>query len=307
MYESLNEHSSDFQLYIFAFDNLTNEILLNLRLNKVTVVALNEFETEELKKVKEERSIAEYCWTCTPSIISYVLKNFSVADCTYIDSDLFFYSDPVILLSELDQYKKNVLITEHRFSYLPRLYEEKRAGRFCVQFITFRNEETSLNILDKWRRQCIEWCYARYEDGRFGDQKYLDEWPDEYDNIHILLHQGGGVAPWNIRRYKFSREVNSIKGIIHKTRSEFNLVFFHFQYIKFLKNGTFDVGWYLISPYMKKLLYEPYLIKVEEIEKRLQDLNLNYHKGCTTFKSGNLRNFLKTMMKKVLRYNIMNI
>lgn len=307
MYESLNEQSSDFHLYIFAFDNLTNEILLNLKLNKVTVVALGEFETPELLEVKKERSIAEYCWTCTPSIISHVLKNFNVVDCTYIDSDLFFYADPAILISELDQYKKNVLITEHRFSFLPRLYEEKRAGRFCVQFLTFRNEETSLKILEKWRGQCINWCYARHEDGLFGDQKYLDEWPDEYNNIQILLHQGGGVAPWNLRRYQFSRDGNSIKGRIHKTGSEFNLVFFHFQYIKFLKHGTYDVGWYLIPSYLKKLFYEPYLIKIEEIETRLSQFYLNYHKGITNFKSGNFRNFLKTVMKNVLRYNIMNI
>ena len=89
---------------------------------------------------KKDRISAEYCWTCTSSIISYVLKNFNVPDCTYIDSDLIFYSDPSVLISEMNRSKKNVLITEHRFSYLPRLYEIKRAGRFCVQFMTFRNE-----------------------------------------------------------------------------------------------------------------------------------------------------------------------
>lgn len=306
MYESLNEHSSDFQLYIFAFDNLTKEILLKLDLDKVTVVSLDEFETSELKEVKKERSIAEYCWTCTPSIISYVLKNYNVVDCTYIDSDLFFYSDPIVLISELDQHKKNVLVTEHRFSYLSRLYEKKRAGRFCVQFLTFRNEENSLKILDKWRKQCIGWCYARYEDGRFGDQKYLDEWPERYDNIHILQHQGGGVAPWNLQRYNFYRDGNSIKGKVHETGSEFRMVFYHFQYVKFLEDGSYDVGWYYITSYLKKLFYIPYLIKIEAIETKLQDLNLNYHKKFTSFKSDNFKNILKSGFKKMSGYNIMN-
>jgi len=188
MYESLLEHSSGFHLYIFAFDSLTAEILTKLKLQNVTVVSLEEFETPELIEVKRERSKAEYCWTCTPSTISYVFKNYDVIDCTYIDSDLIFYSDPAVLIDELAQFNKNVLITEHRFSFLPRLYELKRGGRFCVQFLTFRNEESSLKILEKWRLQCIDWCYARYEDGKFGDQKYLDEWPSVYDNIHILLH-----------------------------------------------------------------------------------------------------------------------
>ncbi len=307
MFESLNDHSSDFHLFIFAFDGITNEILISLNLNKVTVVSLEEFETPELKEVKKERSKAEYCWTCTPSIIYHVFKNYNVSDCTYIDSDLLFYSDPAILLSELDQHKKNVLVTEHRFSYLPRLYEEKRAGRFCVQFLTFRNEESSLGILDKWRKQCMNWCYARYEEGKFGDQKYLDEWPEIYSNIQILQHSGGGIAPWNLQQYIFRKNGESITGKVKKTGTAFEVVFYHFQYVKFLENGSYDVGWYLISSHIKKLFYKPYLKKIEAIETKLHNLNLNYHKGFTNFKSDSFKNILKTGIKKVLRYNIMNI
>jgi hypothetical protein len=307
MHESLSMQSSDFHLYIFAFDSLTYEILLKLDLNNVTVVSLNEFETTELKEIKKERSIAEYCWTCTPSIISYVLQHYNIADCTYIDSDLFFYSDPSVLLSELDVNKKNVLITEHRFSYLPRLYEEKRGGRFCVQFVTFRNEESSLKILNNWREQCIKWCYARYEDGKFGDQKYLDEWPDLYDNIHILQHQGGGIAPWNLQRYNLFKDGNSIKGKVRKTGSEFKVVFYHFQYVKFLENGYYDLGWYLLGSKLKRLFYVPYLMKIEAIETKLKDYNLNYRKSFTYYKYKNFKDILKAGIKKLLGYNIMNI
>jgi len=306
MHESLSVQSSDFHLYIFAFDSLTEEVLLKLDLKDVTVVSLSEFETSELKEVKKERSIAEYCWTCTPSVISYVLEHYNIADCTYIDSDLFFYSDPSILLSELDEHKKNVLITEHRYSYLPRLYEEKRGGRFCVQFVTFRNEEDSLKILNKWREQCIKWCYARYEDGKFGDQKYLDEWPQLYDNIHILQHQGGGIAPWNLQQYNLFKDGNSIKGKVRKTGSEFNVVFYHFQYVKFLENGSYDLGWYFLGAKLKKLFYVPYLMKVEAIETKLKDLNLNYKKRFTYFKYENLKDILKGGIKNILGYNIMN-
>ena len=306
MYESLHENSSNFQLYIFAFDNITKEVLLQLDLDKVTVVSLEEFETDELKEVKKERSTAEYCWTCTPSVISYVIEKYNVPDCTYVDSDLFFYSDPSVLISELDEYKKNVLITEHRFSFFPRLYEEKRGGRFCVQFLTFKNEDSSLLILNKWRNQCINWCYARYEDGRFGDQKYLDEWPFIYKNIHILEHQGGGIAPWNLGNYRFSRAGDSIKGSLKRTGSEFNVIFYHFQYVKYLENDCYDIGWYFISGYLKDLFYGPYLKKIEHIEAKLQNSNLYYRRGFTNFKSTGLKYILKTGLKKVFGYNIMN-
>jgi hypothetical protein len=305
MYESLISNTSDFHLYIFAFDDITAEVLVHLNLDKVTIVTLGEFETTELKEAKKSRSRAEYCWTCSSSIISYVLRNFEAAECTYIDSDLFFYSDPAILITELDQYNKNVLITEHRFSFLPGLYEEKRAGRFCVQFLTFRNEESSLKVLDKWRQQCIDWCYARYEDGKFGDQKYLDEWPDVYDNIHILQHEGGGIAPWNLQDYRFHADLGTVKGITLKTGSAFKVVFYHFQYIKFLANGSYDVGWYLITSIPKKLFYVPYLIKIEAIEARLNELNLNYQRRFTNFRSDGFTDILKKGVKKLLGYNVM--
>jgi len=304
MIESLNAHSSDFQLYVFAFDELTYEILLEQNLNNVTVVSLKEFETNELQEVKNERSKAEYCWTCTPSIISYVLDKYKVADCTYIDSDLFFYSDPAVLISELNKDNKNVLITEHRFSYLAGLYEENRAGRFCVQFLTFLNEKSSLDILDKWRNQCISWCYAKYEDGKFGDQKYLDEWPSAYPNIHILQHHGGGIAPWNLQQYSFLNNGSGIKGIINKTGSEFDVIFYHFQYVKFLENGSYDIGWYLIPRSIKKLFYLPYLKKLEEIEERLCHLKGGYFTQYTYFKADNIKNILKKLTKKTLGYNM---
>lgn len=307
MYESLANHSSQFHLYIFAFDGLAEKMLKSMNLPHVTIISLEEFETPELIKVKKERSKAEYCWTCTSSTIAYVLNSYDVSDCTYVDSDLFFFSDPAILIAELDEHKKNVLMTEHRFAFLPRLYEEKRAGRFCVQFLTFRNEASSLRVLEKWRKQCIEWCYARYEDGKFGDQKYLDEWPLLYDNTHILEHQGGGVAPWNLDSYRFHKEGNSIKGIVRKTKEEFNLVFYHFQYVKFLENNSFDIGWYHISAFNEKLLYHPYLLKIKDIEDRLKNLNEDYKKTFTEFMTQGLKNKLKTGLKKKFGYNIISI
>lgn len=305
MYESLNNHMSDFHLYIFAFDDLTHEILCSLNLSKATIISLEEFETAELKKVKKERSKAEYCWTCTPSVISYVIERFNSQECTYVDSDLIFYSDPSVLISELDLHKKNVLITEHRFSFLPRLYEEKRGGRFCVQFMTFKNEEASLKVLNKWKEQCIDWCYARYEAGRFGDQKYLDEWPLVYQNVHILEHHGGGIAPWNLGQYLFKKNGNTISGIVRKTGAQFNIVFFHFQYVKFLTDGSFDIGWYLIPPLVKRLFYIPYIMKIKDSETRLQELNVKYRTGFADFRTNSIKSFLKARLKKNFGYNIM--
>ena len=33
------------------------------------------------------------------------------------------------------------------------------------------------------------------------NQKYLDEWPTKFKNIHIMQNLGGGLGPWNIENY----------------------------------------------------------------------------------------------------------
>jgi hypothetical protein len=305
MYESLKKQSASFHLFIFAFDELCYNILIDLKLDGVTVISLSEFETPELIGVKKNRTVAEYCWTCTPSTIDYVLKNYDVPACTYIDSDLYFYSDPAILISELEESGKSVLITEHRYSTLPRLHGEKKAGRFCVQFITFLKEKDSLEVLEKWRAQCIDWCFARYEEGKFGDQKYLDEWPSLYSNIHILKHQGGGIAPWNLTQFTFNRENDSLLGTSRKDNTGFMVVFYHFQYVKFMSDGYCDIGWYFISSDAKKLFYEPYLKKIIDIELRIREVNGNFKSGLTSFKTDTFRNTIKTVFKKISGYNIL--
>lgn len=305
LYNSLKKHSKAFHLFIFAFDDVTGSILKSLNLECVTVISLSDFENDELKAVKLQRSKAEYCWTCTPSTISYVLEKFAVPECTYIDADLCFFSDPAILINEMSENGKNVLISEHRYSLIPKLYEEKRAGRFCVQFMTFTNEDSSAVVLEEWRKQCLAWCYAKHEDGKFGDQKYLEAWPGKYENVHILRHNGGGLAPWNIARYRVVHSDNEIILIDRKSDQEFTPVFYHYQFVKSIGKGYYDVGWYLLGNKVKNTFYKTYISDLEDTEEFLIRNNEMYKRSFTEMKSYLLRNPAKIFLKKILKYNIL--
>lgn len=307
MLESLLKQTSDFHLFIFAFDDISYSILKKLKPENTTIISLEEFETKELLEIKPSRSKGEYCWTCSSSSIAHVFEKYGVENCTYIDADLFFYSDPSILIKEMISKGKSVLITEHRFSRLARLYEEKRAGRFCVQFVTFLNDPGSLQILDKWRKQCIDWCYARYEDGKFGDQKYLDEWPDDYANVHILEHQGGGVAPWNIQDYNLV-EIDEKLNVVNKISGiRSGLVFYHFQYVKTIETGIYDIGWYFLPESVIRLLYSPYLRKILEKERQLNELNRGFNTRIFNVNKSGFKNSLKNIFKFFTRYNIIKV
>lgn len=306
LYDSLKENIDRFHIYIFAFDLLSFNILIDLKLEHATIISLREFENEDLLNVKSSRTRAEYCWTCTSSVIEFVLDNYDVPSCTYLDADLFFYKSPQILLNELNG-AKNVMITEHRFSKFAGLLEQKRAGRFCVQFITFNNAPDSRLILKKWISQCIEWCYARYENGKFGDQKYLESWPDEYPNVHILENKGGGVAPWNAIQFKFTKENNIISGLPQEENNKFEVVFFHFHYIKILLTGCADLGWNRLQKNVIEIFYKPYLQELIKKEKFLQDIFTAYKTVYVSEKTGGLKEAIKYLYKNLTRFNLIKL
>ncbi len=263
LYESLIANNTDFHLYIFAFDSLSYRILTDMNLDRATIISLEEFESEELLTIKKERTAAEYCWTCTPSTISYCIDQYKLDQCTYLDADIFFFADPSPLLDENKNY--STLITDHR--YTPKYDASASSGKYCVQFISFKNTEHGMEALEWWRKACNEWCYARCEDGKFGDQKYLDDWTERFKEVHVLEHLGGGVAPWNIQQYQFNDNLN---GTEIKTDHNFNLIFYHFHNIKFREEEQIYLSEYEITPSQIKSVYKPYVTKLLQIADDLK-------------------------------------
>ena len=269
LYYSLEKHCADFHLYIVAFDEKCYQVLKKINLSKATIISLTEFEDEELLKVKPARNKAEYCWTSTSSTILYVLEKYKVESCTYIDSDIYFYSSPKPIFDELGS--KSILITEHRYS--PQYNKEVKSGKYCVQLITFKNDEYGLKALKWWRDRSIEWCFARYEDGKFGDQLYLDDWTERFGGVHVLQHLGGGIASWNVQQYSFINENNRLVGIENKTGKKFDIIFYHFHYLRFFTNGKVELGRILLSKDVIDIFYKPYIRELEQYKKQVQSLD----------------------------------
>jgi len=268
MYESLIAHCKNFHLYIFAFDDVSFDYLSKNSPEQITVISLEEFEDNELLSVKEGRTKGEYCWTSTSSTILYCIEKFELEHCTYLDADLYFFSDPRILLKEVSDGK--TLITSHR--YTPIYNQDKLSGKYCVQFITFWNNSESMEILRWWRGACIDWCYARAEDGKFGDQKYLDNWQRDFKNVHVLEYIGGGVAPWNLQQYEFEQNNDKIVGIQKSDKTRFELVFYHFHALKFLENNRYELSVYELDEADIEYIYKPYLVHLIKIHNKLNDV-----------------------------------
>ena len=232
MIRSLAHYCPGMKVYVLCMDEQTKHIIERLDLPFAKCITLAEVENEELLKAKTDRGVAEYCWTLSSCFTWYVMQNHPEIDfLTYVDADLLFYSDVQPLFDEIGE--ASIAIIEHRFT--PRLQDREVNGRFCVEWNTFRRDEQGLACLSRWREQCLEWCYYRLEDGKMGDQKYLDEWPSRYSSCHILMHPGAGIAPWNYAQYRFGKDAD---GKI--TVEDVPLIFYHFHQFQLLENGKFD-------------------------------------------------------------------
>lgn len=274
MYYSLKKHCPDFHLYIFAFDDTLMNILNIMKLEHVTAISLKEFEDEDLLRVKPTRTKGEYCWTCSSSTILYCLKKYSLDHCTYIDSDIYFFSNPASLIDEMGT--NDVSLSPHRYT---DCYDQTElSGIYCVQFMTFRNTENGINILNWWRNACIEWCYSKPEDGKFGDQKYLDDWPTRFKGIHILENLGGGVAPWNMHQYTFKKTAKGAIGTESSSGKKFEVVFFHFHGLKCNQCRAikeFVQTHYSLTPTAKKIIYKAYLPRLINTYHKIRKLDKN--------------------------------
>src|SRR5689334_370143 len=95
LYQSLEEHARPFHLWIVAMDDACAQALAKLKLPAVTIIGLPDLENDALRAVKGQRSVAEYCWTLTPFLPSYVLQRRpDLERVTYVDADVFFFESP---------------------------------------------------------------------------------------------------------------------------------------------------------------------------------------------------------------------
>ena len=262
LHTSMERHIKDYKLWILCLDDRVFDTLTKLQLPNVQLLELGKLETAELLSVKPMRSVGEYCWTLTPFAPKFVFDtDVTVERVTYLDADMWFRKSPNQIFEEFELSGKHVLITDHAYS--PEHDQSENSGQYCVQFMTFTR--TAGEVVRKWwADRCIEWCYARVENGKFGDQKYLDDWPIRFDSsVHVLANKELLLAPWNAFRFPYG-----------------NSVAWHFQGLRLVsKKESINVqlGGYALPDVTVMHVYYPYMQDIRAVIKTLHihDIKVN--------------------------------
>jgi hypothetical protein len=196
LYESLTRQHPNAVLWVLCLDHDTSRALDTLKLPRLRLIALEDIETDVLRAASANRTRREYYWTMTPWMFDAVFDRAPDARrVTYLDADLYFFRSPSILLDMMSD-RHEVLITHHAFA--PQYDYAATSGPFCVQFICVKRMDTARGVIAWWRDRCLEWCYARVEPDRFGDQRYLEQWPKMLgDRLLIVDRADWTGAPWN--------------------------------------------------------------------------------------------------------------
>ncbi len=284
--KSMERHIPNYTLWVLCLDDEILRILNSLSLKNLKLLNLKEYETSELVEVKKNRSKGEYCWTLTPFAPKFVFETDpNVNRVTYIDADIWFRKNPIDFFIELQKSNKQILITDH--SYAPEYDQSDLCGQFCVQFMVFTRGDSDI-VREWWEKKCIEWCYNRFEDGKFGDQKYLDEWPIKFEKfVHILENKELALAPWNAIRFPYGASI-----------------FYHFHDLRIINKIKLKIDRYYKIP--EVVFNNVYKIYLKDISESILELDKFHFKVIPQYKTStftNIKTFLFSWLKKIKRIN----
>ena len=258
-------------VWIICLDEKVYEFLKKKDLNYAKLVKLEELENSMKEDYRKSRSFIEYCWMLTPFSIKYVLRHDpSIEELTYVDADVFFYKKINPIFDEFKKSNKDIFITEH--GYHEKHDKSETSGRFCVQFLTFKNNNIGEIIREEWEKKCIESTTIDHSKNIVGDQKYFDELYNRYsNNFCISKNLSFFQAPWTLDRFKPE-----------------DAILYHFHSLRILKD---KIRLYAGYNHNENIITKIYFPSIKILKEILEENKLKFNQTS----SGENENFFKKL------------
>ena len=270
LYKSLVRTSEEhFRLLVLCLDEVSAEVLS--KIYKDDIFIIQEFEMleyyPELKDAKNNRPRIEYYYAMTPHLIRYCFDNYpDASEVIYIDADMYLFKS---FDKNLDNYTKDhdILLVSHRTKEV-----NIPEGIFNVCYNLFKRTNNVFEALNWWSNKVIE--STGRENGVFGDQKYLDEFPDLFFNVGIISERDFASAPWNIMDFYSSCDINS---------ASISLISYHFAKLTIFSSKVYvPIKRTRLSKELIHDIYLPYIIELESIISNINKVKKKYRIGYTT-------------------------
>lgn len=238
--DSLDAHSNKYVLHLLCLDeqiykkckdvknikcyklsNLLDADLLlkNSKNNQPSreAIIVSNGNHEEAKKI-------QFVWSLAPYFSWWCLENLETDDILYIDADIYFYCNYENLYEHLDNC--SIGIVEHRCPYNPD------NGKYNVGIVYFKNDLDGYKC-SSWWKNCLLFTNHQYYQthGKCGDQKYLELFPQLFNNVSVLDDHIGHLAPWNFSHHRYED-----KQIIWNNKKQ-DLLYCHFSNFKYDDKG----------------------------------------------------------------------
>ena len=209
LYESLNRHNDDFELFYLCSDDESYQKLKELDLARIVPVSLGDlFKTD-------------------------VLDLDDTDDVLYIDPDIYFYHDWNVIFEEIGS--KSIGIVRHRIPY------SAAVGEFNVGIVYFKKDLSGYSCSTFWK-DCLLDIENKYYNthGMCGDQKYLELFAplSGEDNVCVIDKKVGHLAPWNLAYHRYTDN-----SIIWEQNVQ-PLVYYHYSDFK----ANYEENYYEIGP-----------------------------------------------------------
>lgn len=255
LYRSLLEHAGEFTLYALCMDEDAYEFLVKASLPSLVPIEVSDLYTPEVLKVKSRTTNGQFCWFCQPFICLHVLNTFKVDMVTYLEADSLFFSSPEPIFDELGDC--SVSLVPHR--YPPERDQSATAGKYCVQFNAFRNDEYSRAVLTYWGNCCFK--YMSSKPFSYPGQTTIDDWPTRFQRVREIACLGAGVAPWNIMQYQLEKTDAGL------TVNKVPVIFYHYHQYLIYEDGSHELGAYRLSEAVIEHLYKPYINLLSDVQE----------------------------------------
>ncbi len=235
LYSSLRKYHPTAELYVLALSHEAAAFLEEKALPGLHVVRVQDLLRAEpkLEAALSDRTPAERAFTLTPFVVMETLKHCQAGGMVvYLDADMLFFGSVTSLLDE--NQSADVVLSRHNFS--KHMESQQRFGLYNTGFTGFRKTIGGERCAKWWAEQCLEWCGDRLENGRFADQKYIEQFGTIATNTMVIESPGLNCAPWNASGRRFS--ANRGKVLVDGRP----LILFHFAKVKRVRPWCIATG-----------------------------------------------------------------